>query len=71
MKEATGELNMTVIVIIAAAAILAFLAILLPKIFDSISKKWDDNADTDIGTGNITKSAYIIQGYAFSIPNDL
>ena len=32
MKEATGELNMTLVTIIAIAAVLAFVTMFLPKI---------------------------------------
>ena len=42
MKEATGELNMTVITIVAIAAIAAFLTFFLwPKINDKIKGQWD------------------------------
>lgn len=41
MKEATGELNMTVIVIIAVAAIAAFFTVILfPQIKNTISNNW-------------------------------
>ena len=33
MKEATGELNMTLVTIIAIAAVLTFVTTFLPKIF--------------------------------------
>ena len=50
MKEATGELNMTIIVIIAAGAILLFLSdILWPEIRDDIKKRWDKTKDTEMG----------------------
>jgi hypothetical protein len=43
MKEAAGELNMTIIVIIAVAAILGFLTIFLPDVvFPSIEEQWKD-----------------------------
>ncbi|MGI6324640.1 MAG: hypothetical protein ACOXZS_01680 [Bacilli bacterium] len=43
MKEAAGELNMTVVVIIAVGAILAFLAWFLPNVvFPSIEEQWKD-----------------------------
>lgn len=47
MKEATGELNMTVITVIAIAIIGAALAIFLPGIIESIQKQW--NAESSMG----------------------
>lgn len=45
MKEATGELNMTLVTILAVAAILAFVTMFVPTILDSIQSKWgNDNA---------------------------
>ena len=42
MKEASGELNMTLITIVAIAAIAAiFTVFLLPRIKNSISNRWD------------------------------
>jgi hypothetical protein len=40
MKEATGELNMTVIVIIAAVLILTFLNGFLRDTFRNIQERW-------------------------------
>lgn len=40
MKEATGELNMTVITVIAIAAIGVFLMAFLPNIIKSIQGSW-------------------------------
>lgn len=37
MKEATGEVNMTVITIVAIAAIAAFFAVFAPRIFNKIN----------------------------------
>ena len=48
MKEATGELNMTVITIVAIAAIAAFLTFFLwPKINDKIQGQWNTIDTTD------------------------
>ncbi len=42
MKEASGELNMTVVTVIAIAAIAGFFSIVLwPNIKKSISNQWD------------------------------
>ena len=52
MKEATGELNMTLVTIIAIAAILGFVTFLLPGILDSINGKWEDANSTNCKTVN-------------------
>ena len=44
MKEASGELNMTLVTIIAIAAILGVFTFLLPTIRNTINKRWNDNA---------------------------
>jgi len=41
MKEATGELNMTVITIVAIAAIAGLFALLWPGIRDKINNQWN------------------------------
>ena len=41
MKEASGELNMTLITIIAIAAIAAVFAALLPTIRKTINTRWN------------------------------
>ena len=48
MKEATGELNMTLVTIMAVAAILAFVALFVPNILSSIQNRWNTNNETDI-----------------------
>ena len=48
MKEATGELNMTLVTIIAIAAVLAFVVMFLPDILGTVGDKWDDAANTNI-----------------------
>lgn len=48
MKEAMGELNMTVVVIVAIGAVAAFFTLVLwPQIRDSISNGWDKINDND------------------------
>lgn len=42
MKEATGELSMTVIVIIGAIAIVGIVTFLIPKIRDYVNDAWTD-----------------------------
>lgn len=47
MKEASGELNMTVITIIAIAAIAAFFSMFLwPNIRNSINDQWNRTSST-------------------------
>ena len=48
MKEATGELNMTLVTIIAIAAVLAFVTMFLPNMLGGVSDKWDDASNTNI-----------------------
>lgn len=46
MKAATGELQLTVITMIAIAAIIGFFWFLWPKIQDSITSQWSNiNSD--------------------------
>ena len=40
MKEATGELNMTLVTVLAVAAILAFVTLFVPKILGNIENNW-------------------------------
>lgn len=52
MKAATGELNLTVITIIAVGAVLTFFTVVLwPQIQKQINKSWD-NATNDRGSNN-------------------
>jgi hypothetical protein len=44
MKAATGELNLTVITIIAVAAIIGFFWFLWPSIQNSINTQWSNIA---------------------------
>lgn len=48
MKEASGELNMTIVTIIAIAAVLAFVVAFLPRILNSIEGRWDDAKNNDV-----------------------
>ena len=41
MKEATGELNMTVVTIIAIGAIIGFFWVMWPQISSTIDKTWN------------------------------
>ena len=46
MKEASGELNMTLITIVAIAAIAGLFAFLWPTIKETITSKWTDTSNT-------------------------
>ena len=48
MKEASGELNMTLVTVLAVGAILAFVTMFVPKILDSIESNWNNNEDIPI-----------------------
>ena len=48
MKEATGELNMTLVTIIAIAAVLAFVTMFLPGLLGSVSDKWYDASNETV-----------------------
>lgn len=47
MKEATGELNMTLVTIIAIAAVLGFVTFFLPQLLNSVGSKWNDAEGTE------------------------
>ena len=42
MKAATGELNLTVITLIAIAAVIGFFWMMWPNIQNSINNQWKD-----------------------------
>lgn len=48
MKEASGELNMTLITILAIAAVAGLFALLYPSIKEKIENGWD-SAEDNIG----------------------
>ena len=48
MKEATGELNMTLVTIIAIAAVLAFVSLFLPNMLKTVGDKWNTAAGNAI-----------------------
>ncbi len=47
MKAATGELNLTVITLIAIAAVIGFFWIMWPNIKTSINSQWDNISHND------------------------
>jgi hypothetical protein len=48
MKEATGELNMTLVTILAIAAVLTFVTMFLPGILESIGNEWGNATNQEI-----------------------
>lgn len=46
MKEASGELNMTLITIVAIAALAGILAIFWPNIKNTINNKWGQTVNS-------------------------
>ncbi|MBQ8891461.1 MAG: hypothetical protein IJ068_01185 [Bacilli bacterium] len=64
MKEASGELSMTLIVIIAAGVIVMIFAAFWPQIQDFINQKWTQ-FDGQAGTPMIvTHGSIEIPGYS-------
>ena len=49
MKAATGELNLTVITLIAIAAVIAFFWFMWPSISNSIQAQWNSVSTNDMG----------------------
>ena len=47
MKAATGELNLTVITLIAIAAVIGFFWMMWPNIQNAISSQWADVSSND------------------------
>ena len=47
MKEASGELNMTLVTVIAVGAILAFAMWFLPDMLADISNNWNNQGNID------------------------
>lgn len=50
MKEASGELNLTVVTVVAIAAIFALLYAMWPAIKDSITQAWNPGNDSAYDT---------------------
>lgn len=49
MKEATGELNMTVVTIVLIGVIAAFFAIFWPGVIQpAIQNSWNDNVNSQV-----------------------
>ena len=55
MKEASGELNMTLITIVAIAALAGIMAIFWPQIKQTISEKWNTTIDDSNKIGTVLR----------------
>ena len=55
MKAATGELNLTVITLIAIAAVIGFFWIMWPKIQNSLNAQWDEISGTSMIVSQLEK----------------
>ena len=53
MKAATGELNLTVITLIAIAAVIGFFWFMWPSIKNSIQGQWKDVSTNDRNKNNV------------------
>ena len=51
MKAATGELNLTVITIIAIGAVIAFFWLMWPNIQNTINQQWSNVSTSQDPTG--------------------
>ena len=55
MKEASGELNMTLITIVAIAALAAIMYAFWPSIKETINSKWNQTKSDATNIGMILK----------------
>ena len=56
MKDATGELNLTVITLVAIAAVIGFFWVMWPNIQKSLNAQWDN-----ITSGGAKVSTVIVE----------
>ena len=70
MKEASGELSMTLVTIIAVGIIVGIFAIFWPQIRDKINETWM-NFDKDINkeAGNSGQAGMIVKDYYIDLNN--
>lgn len=62
MKAATGELNLTVITLIAIGAVIAFFWAMWPAIKNSIGNQWDNINNTNTDSTNESFPGMIVIG---------
>ena len=70
MKEASGELSMTLIVIIAAGVIIGVFAFFWPQIKNTIDKMWknfDTKANTPAGMIVTNGLQDVVEGYTITL----
>lgn len=53
MKAASGELNLTVITLIAIAAVIGFFWIMWPRIQESLNTQWDNISNSKPSTSMV------------------
>lgn len=64
MKAATGELNLTLITVVALGALLAlFTGFLWPRIQEKITGTWDDTNDSTIDVDQYEGAGYKFDEY--------
>jgi hypothetical protein len=52
MKEATGDLNLTLVTIVVIGLFLVGVIVILPRVFDSSQNVWGDSSkDTEVNFG--------------------
>lgn len=56
MKAATGELNLTLITVLALGAVLAFFWAIWPTIKEKINVDWSNDPNDPTETGMVTES---------------
>ena len=56
MKAATGELNLTVITLIAIAAVIGFFWVMWPQIQNAINSQWGNISSNYNGTSAVVRT---------------
>jgi len=52
MKEATGDLNLTLVTIVVIGMFLVGVIVILPRVFDNSNNVWgDESRDTEVNFG--------------------
>ena len=60
MKAATGELNLTVITLIAIGAVIGFFWMMWPNIQNSINDQWNDVSSNNRNTQSKNRSQFLL-----------
>ena len=61
MKAATGELNLTVITLIAIAAVIGFFWMMWPQIQETIQRQWQNISNDEVNQNN--PNNVVVDGY--------